>query len=152
MPLVTTYSAQRLLPALLNPPFSEDAVPFVASLTVARGTILGQVTASKKYALYASGNSDGTQVAKCIAEYDFNTDTNGNVTFTATSGQLVGDLAQTYTTAPVYIGGTFNTTELNVGGVAGSGLGVTAAILTDLGGHMVKGLAASSGTYGIMSF
>lgn len=130
-----TYSAQRLLPAKLVPPAGEDVRAFAASLTVTRGTVLGEVTATGKLALYNSGASDGTQTATCIAMYDFLTDASGNVIYTTTAGQAVGDLNQTYKTAPVYISGVFKTSELNIGGVTG----ITSTALGHIGGHLYSG-------------
>lgn len=139
MPLVTTYSNLRLQPARLNPPAAEDAVVMAASLTVVRGTVLGQITTGKKYTIYAVGASDGSQVARCIAMNDFTTDASGNVTLTTTSGQTVGDQNQTYLTAPVWFSGVFQTSELNNNGTPG----VSTAIITDLAGHLYDGSITS---------
>jgi hypothetical protein len=145
MGLIVTYSNQRLLPAKNNPEPAEDAYPMAASINVVRGTVLGQITSSKKYALYASGNSDGSQVAKCIAMYDFVTDASGNVSLTSTSGQTGGnEFGKTDLSAPVWISGCFNTDELNIGGTPG----ITSAVLTDLAGHLLSG----SLTAGVMTF
>lgn len=145
MGLITTYSNQKLLPAKNAPAIAEDAYVFAASLNVVRGTILGQITTGKKWALYNAGNSDGTEKAKAIAEYDFTTDASGKVSYTSTASQTTGNEFGLFDlTAPVYIAGTFNTDELNIGGVTG----ITAAALTDMGGHLVSGTLV----LGVMTF
>lgn len=59
---------------------------------------------------YASGNSDGSQVAKAIAQYDMYIDISGNVYLGATSAiSQWGDVRKD---APAYVAGTFDTTQL----------------------------------------
>jgi hypothetical protein len=144
MGLIATFGGQKLLPAKNAPAIAEDAYVFAASLTVVRGTLLGQITTGKKWTIYTSGASDGSQVAKAIAEYDFVTDSGGKVTLTSTAGQVGNEFGLQDLSAPVYIAGTFNTDELNINGVAG----ITSAALTDMGGHLVSGTL----TLGVMTF
>lgn len=102
-----------------------ESIPFGNSLTIARGTLIGLVTADGKGKAYADGNSDGSQTAKAIAMYDFTTDGSGKVT-------IANDTSVTYDTAPVYLAGTFRTNELT---------GLDAAAVTDLG-RLVQGSIA----------
>lgn len=43
---------------------------------LAKGTVLGKITASGKFAPYAAANSDGTQTAVCILDNDHDTTNN----------------------------------------------------------------------------
>jgi hypothetical protein len=94
-----------------------ESVPFGVSLTIARGTVIAIKTSDKKWYAYADGNSDGTEVARGIAMYDFTTDSNGKVT-------IANESLVKYDTAPIYKAGTFRTTELT---------GLDAAAVADLG-------------------
>jgi hypothetical protein len=102
-----------------------ESVPFGNSQTIARGTVLGIKTADNKWYPYVDANADGTQVAKGIAMYDFTTDGSGKVT-------IANETNVTYDTAPVYLAGTFRTTELT---------GLDAAGVADLG-RLVAGSVA----------
>lgn len=126
MPLATQpYTGVKLEPYMTPNEAVTESVPFGASLTIARGTVLGIVTADGKWKAYATGNVDGSQTARGIAQYDFTTDASGNVT-------IAGDTGVTYHTAPVYIAGTFRTTEL---------VGLDAGAVTALG-RLVGGSTA----------
>lgn len=103
-----------------------ESVPFAASLTVAKGTVVGIITATGKYSAYATANVDGTGDAKGIAMYDFTTDASGNA--------IIGnDTGVVYNTAPIYRAGEFRTTEL---------VGLDAAALVDMQGWLVSGTVA----------
>lgn len=126
MPLQTQpYTGVKLEPFERPAEAVTDSIPFGASLTIARGTVIGIVTADGKGKAYADGNSDGSQTAKAIAMYDFTTDASGNVT-------IANDTSVTYHTAPVYKAGTFRTSELT---------GLDAAAVTDLG-RLLSGTVA----------
>lgn len=109
-----TFSVQ-FNTALLQPAFMESgaqtlAVRLAANLTLAKGTILGEVTATPGlYKAYASGNSDGSQVAKLILGVDVVTDASGNVQF---SDQAGSEWGETHLTAPAWCSGTFRTEDL----------------------------------------
>lgn len=102
-----------------------ESVPFGVSLTIARGTVVAIKTSDGKWYAYATGASDGTEVARGIAQYDFTTDASGNVTIANQTGVE-------YHTAPVYLAGTFRTNELT---------GLDAAAVADLG-RLVAGALA----------
>lgn len=111
----TRFTGQYLIPAF-NP---EDAltidVNLVPSVTLARGTIVGEVTATPGlFKAYATGNSDGSQVPKGILMYDCVTDASGNITFGTTAGAGGNFIGQGYTSlyAPIYISGAFKTADL----------------------------------------
>lgn len=59
---------------------------------------------------YASGNSDGSQVAKAIAQYDMFIDAVGNVYLGVTSA--ISQWGEVRKDGPAYIAGTFDTTQL----------------------------------------
>lgn len=102
-----------------------ESVPFGVSLTVARGTVVAIKTADGKWYAYNNANADGTEVARGIAMYDFTTDASGKVT-------IANETGVTYDSAPVYLAGTFRTTELT---------GLDAAGVTDLGRLVAGSLA-----------
>lgn len=111
------YTGVKLEPFMDPQGAVSESVPFGASLTVARGTVVAVKTSDKKWYAYVDANSDGTEVARGIAMYDFTTDGSGNVT-------IGNDQTVTYNTAPIYLAGTFRTTELT---------GLDAAGVADLG-------------------
>jgi hypothetical protein len=87
-----------------------DAVAFGPSLTVLRGTFLGQKTADMKMYPFVTGAGDGTQNAKGISMYDLMTDANGKVFF----GPSITPSARagSWYTAPMFIKGIFDPEEL----------------------------------------
>ena len=129
---------------VLEPVYPSDQVPapsiavtIAASQTIAKGTVVGQVTADGTYKAYASGSSDGSQIPKGITQRAVATDASGNITFgTATGGGLWGE---TSLTCPIFIGGSFQTSELT---------GLDANAVTKLGGTFVTG----NGTSGVFVF
>jgi hypothetical protein len=107
----------------------EIHVALGASLTLARGTVLGELTATPgEFKAYATGNADGSETAKAILAYDVVTDASKNITV---SGW--GEWGVTRKTCPAFISGYFKTTELT---------GLDAAGMVDFGGHMVSGTVA----------
>jgi hypothetical protein len=113
----------------LDPIFDADEadlinVNLIASTTFAKGTVLGEVTASPgTYGPYASGASDGTQTPKVILQYACSTDGSKNVT-------LLGEFGVTRKEAPAYMNGTFKTAELT---------GMDANAVTKLGAALIQG-------------
>src|SRR5437660_782881 len=95
----------------LEPYVEPDQAPLINvalgnSLTLAKGTILGEVTATPGvYRAYAAGNVDGSQKAAVILSYTVTTDGSGNIT-------IEGEWGATRKAAPVYIGGYFATADL----------------------------------------
>jgi hypothetical protein len=124
-----TFSAQKLEPAIVADQAVTVGVPMVAAVaTVAKGTVLGMVTASKLFKAYANANVDGSEVAKVIAMYDFTVDVSGNV-FLSHEKSVARKLA------PAYCEGYFRTEDLT---------GLDAAGVADLGrivsGDLTAGL------------
>jgi hypothetical protein len=95
----TTWSAANRL----DPIFDDDDVDILnvklaASTTFAKGTVLGEVTATPgTYRAYASGNVDGSQTPKGILRYGCTTDASGNIT-------LIGEQGATQQHAPMIMG------------------------------------------------
>jgi hypothetical protein len=95
------------------------------SLTIAKGTILGEVSADPgTYAPYASANSNGTQNPKLILTQSVVTDASSNVT-------RAGEHGATVKHAPAYNPrGTWRTQDL---------VGLDAGALAALQGALVQG-------------
>lgn len=79
---------------------------------------------------YAVGNTDGSQVPKCFLMYPCTVDASGNITITATTGQLAGEFGTTKKSASVYYSGEFDVTNL---------VGVDPPALAALGARMANG-------------
>jgi hypothetical protein len=127
-----TYSGAVLLPMYDEPESALIPVKLAASTVFAKGTVLGEVTATPGlYKAYASGSSDGSEVPKGILQYDCATDASSNVTFGgAATGGPFGETAKV---APMYYTGAFKTSELT---------GFDANAATKLGGHLINGSVA----------
>jgi hypothetical protein len=105
-----SFSDQALHPCLRGNDALLIRVRLPASVTYAKGTVLGEITASPgTFKAYASGNVDGSQVAKAILAVDVITDASQNVQVGGAAGAPWGE---TEPTAPAYICGYFRTTEL----------------------------------------
>jgi hypothetical protein len=130
--ITTTYNATKLKPYARPEDAITESVPFSASKTIAKGTVLGQVTATGKYEAYDSAGSSGVEVARAIAMYDLTTDGSGNVT-------IANDRSLAESTGPVYIGGIFRTSELT---------GLDDDAVTQLGGQLTSGNASD----GVLKF
>ena len=99
---------------MLQPAIPESRVEIAGAFTpnpnYARGTVLGIVTATGKYSAYNDALADGTQVAKAICKYDIRVDANGRVAFT--NNGAINEHGQTFPNAPVFIEGSFRTTDV----------------------------------------
>jgi hypothetical protein len=107
---------------------------FGVSLTLVKGTVVGQITATGLWKAYANGAVDGSEVAKGILQYDLTTDASGNHTLGG------GSQGETQQTAPVLMSGYFRTSEMT---------GLDAAGITDLGklvsGSLADGILCVTG-------
>ena len=98
-------------------------VALAPSLTLEKGTILGEVSATPgTYKAYASGNTDGSQIPKLILRSSVTTDGSGNVT-------RAGEHGATYKHAPAYFPkGAWRTQDLT--GLDANALSVLQGALT----------------------
>ena len=104
MPTSNTYSmVQTKLEPIQAPELARTiSAKFGASADIAKGTLLGELTASPGvYAAYDHTAVDGVQVLKGIAMYDIVTDANGIIT------NLGGPLVSQNLSAPIYYSGYF---------------------------------------------
>lgn len=130
--VTTTYTGNKVKPYADPDNAVTEAAAFAASKTIAAGTVVGQKTADGLFDAYDAGHSDGTEVARGIAVYDFTTDADGKVTIANEKGVQCD-------TAPIYIGGMFRTTELT---------GLDDDAVEQLGGLLTSGTAAD----GVLKF
>jgi hypothetical protein len=123
----TTFTAARCDP-LYGGKCPEQNVAIIPSVTITKGTIVGELTATPgTFKAYASGNGDGSQVAKGIMVYSVTTDASSNIT-------IAGEYGQTQKYCPIYMGGGlsfFKISDLT---------GLDAAGLVNLGGSLVEGI------------
>lgn len=123
----TTWSANGRLDPMFRPErLSILHVQLPASVTLTRGTVLGEITASPgTYKAYANGNVDGSQVAKGILQYSVSTDASGNIT-------MIGEHGLTQKSVPMIMpsGAIFKCAELS---------GLDAAAVTDFGAALIEG-------------
>ena len=112
--LVARQQSVELLPYKWPELAKSDAYQPAASLTVARGTVMGQITAAgaTQYQIkpYAAGNADGSQVPIGVSIVDFSTDAAGNITLGI--GTAFGLPLGHMQTVPVYINGSFRVSDL----------------------------------------
>ena len=116
----TTFAGAKLEPAIAPLRSVHQAFPMTTG-TYARGTVIGQVTATSRWRAYATGNVDGSQTARAVLMYACVVDAGGNVFLGDTAASAWGE---SYTTAPGYAGGYFFTTDL---------VGLDAGAVTSLG-------------------
>jgi hypothetical protein len=121
---LNTYSFDQLEPKESPELSVRDAVKMGASLTLAKGTLLGKRTSDNKHYAYNDALTDGTNVATCILLCAIKTDASGNVYFGDSATAAIDNLP--HAEAPVYIAGIFDTDDLT---------GYDANGKTDLGGH-----------------
>lgn len=127
MPLIHTFTGQKLEP-VMNPDLARTvSVKLAASLTLAAGTVLGRIAASNLWAAYNDANSNGTEVARAILQYAVATDASGNHYFGTTATSEHG---QYELSVPAYISGDFADADLT---------GLDANGLADLQGRIIYG-------------
>lgn len=104
---VSQYNNAGLTPVYDHNQRAEcDHIKLGNSLTLAKGTVMGQITATGLWKAYASGSVDGSEVPKAILAYDCVSDGSGNITIGG------GSMGETYLTAPAFIVGDFLISEL----------------------------------------
>ncbi len=127
------WSAAKLEPAYA-PELAKTQAFKVKSGNYAKGTVLGFVAATGAVGAYANGNSDGTETAAVIAQYAMYSD-GTNVSITEAGALTAGETA---TTAPCYIAGFFECSELT--GLDANGVTDMKARL--IGANTVSGVLA----------
>lgn len=128
---IYTHGMGRLEPFYAADKALEQAVNLAPSLTLAKGTVLGELTATPgTFKAYASGNSDGSQVPKCILRYDAVSDASGNITLGSGPAGTTEHAGMTVKAVDAFFSGYFKASEL---------VGLDAAGLTAMGGHIVSG-------------
>jgi hypothetical protein len=101
------YGNQGLIPVFDHGMKAEQhRIKLGNSLTVAKGTVMGQITATGLWIPYLTGAADGSQIPKCVLTYDTVTDASGNHTIGG------GQQGETYLDTPAYFGGDFNAADL----------------------------------------
>jgi hypothetical protein len=115
---VTVFSGLRLDPYMDPDDALEFAISLKASTSYAKGTVLGEITATPgTFAAYATGNGDGSNTPRCILQYAAVTDASGNIT-------IAGEQGMTRKDVPAYFAGTFACADLvglDAGGVTAAG-------------------------------
>ncbi len=135
----TSYSPSQRLDYLFPEPSHPEINAALVPGTYAKGTILGEVTATPgTYKAYASASVDGSQNPALILMYACVVDGSGNISLgTSTTG---GEFGQSFgKAAPAYYGGTFRCQEI---------VGLDANAVTKLAGKLVEGTV----TNGIFQF
>jgi hypothetical protein len=123
-----TYTGGPCVPACRPELASVHDVKLANSTTYAKGTVLGELTATPgAFRAYATGASDGTQVPKAVLQYDVVVDGSGNHSWGGVT------LLETRTAAPAYFAGYFKTLDLT---------GFDAGASTSAGWRMVNGSVA----------
>ena len=87
--------------------------------------------ASGTFKAYASGNSDGSQVAKAILQYACTVDSQGRIT-------IPSELGNAYKTVSAFTRGTFRASDC---------VGLDANAMTNLAAHFVSGDLANGGVF-----
>jgi hypothetical protein len=127
---IHTFSGQKLEPYLSEPVPQSVAVRISASKTIARGTVLGQVTSGALFEAYSDADSPaGVGVARGIIAYDVISDAASLLTF-GTTAASAGEFGEKVLSVPMYISGTFRAEDLT---------GLDANGLADLQGNIVSG-------------
>ena len=120
----------RLVPFRNAQDARTQAFAFGNSLNLVAGTVVGQVTATKKLKAYASGNSDGSEIPIGVLEYDVVTNATGKV-----QGYVGERLDYAFEHSSVFLVGEFKVSELT---------GLDANAITKLG------RVFNSGTEGVL--
>jgi hypothetical protein len=128
---ITTFDCAKISPFIYPELARTMTVRLGASLTLAKGTVLGELSATPgTFEDYSNAASDGTEVARAILPYDVKTDADGLITLGDVSTGM--EQGQKYRSIDVWITGYFRTTDL-------TGLDANGAV--DLG-RVVRGTVA----------
>lgn len=125
---INSWNPDKLEPSMYPELAKTIAAKFPASTTIAKGTVLGEVTATGKLDAYDDNATNGLETAVAISTYDVITDASGN--------HYLGDSAvpnpsnPPLAEVPVYICGIFASADLT---------GVDTNGLTDLKARTLPG-------------
>lgn len=148
---IQTWSGTILEPFRPFPKTKMDVVEIVApgALTnYKKGTVFGQVTASRKFAPYDDSLSNGTEVAKCILPYDITVNTDGTLWFATTTGSYPGPNGETKFNIDMYFGGCFLSSDLyNGAGALLSTLNTGADLTNALADFKANFFLTAAGVY-----
>lgn len=106
-----------------------------AAQTINSLPLAGALRAPRTNTAYVASN--GAQTAKYILPYPVATDSAGNITMGSVAG--TAPFAMTYLSLPVWVSGTFDTSQLKASGTGA----LDAKALTDLGAHYIYGSGAT---------
>lgn len=124
---LSTFTAANILQPKQRPEDArQDAGAFGASLTLAKGTVLGKKTADNKLYTYVDANVDGTGVAVGFLMISIITDASGNIFYGDSA--VANETNPPHETAPFWQSGIFDTADLT---------GYDAAALADLKGRVL---------------
>ena len=110
---IQTWAMGRLDPFMDPDHAYEIAVNLKPSTTYAKGTLLGELTATPGvFAPYASGAGDGSQNPKLLLRYDCVTDAQGMITYGTGPAGASEHVGQTTRSTNAFYSGTFKTTDV----------------------------------------
>lgn len=134
-----TWNPDAVEPQLGYPAIWQE-IKLAASTTFAKGTVLGEVTASPgTFDEYATGNSDGTQTARCILARQVTTDAAGLI---YDGAQVPNEeIGYSVLTVPAIFSGVLKIEDC---------VGLDSGGLADLGGKVIAG--SISGAAGLIKF
>lgn len=133
--LISTTTPDSLEPAIFPELARTIAAELAPSLTLAKGTVLGKITATGKLAAYNDSLTNGVEVAVAILKFAVVTDSSGNAYFS--DSDVASPINLPHREVPVYIAGCFATADLT---------GYDANALADFKGRV---LACATTTIGI---
>ncbi len=107
---LNTYSFDKLEAKTSPSDTRESCVRLGASLTLAKGTVLGKRTSDSKHYAYNDSLTDGTNIATCILQQATKTDASGNAYFGDSTTASLDN--QPHAEVPVYTAGIFDTDDL----------------------------------------
>ncbi len=124
---VITWSPAKLEPYIHPDKAEQVVVKLAPSLTLAKGTVLGRITASDLWAAYNDALSTGVEVARAILGHDVATDAGGLHYYGA---QASSEYGEAHLHAWAYISGDFAVADL---------VGLDANGLADMKGSLIYG-------------
>lgn len=148
MPTLVATSNSQVLEPWIDPEHARtQALQFAPSLTVKRGALISQITASGLATHYTTGASNGSEKWLFISRYDFTTDANGLVTLGG-PGSVPDRLNSAARTELVFWRGAFRIAELSAGaaGAAIDGTTITIAAIKAAGPEGTRHYGPSIGT------